>query len=85
MLLKNLEMGTGHRMLVNGSRGVVIGFVDKRVGSAGLMCTMGPLSLLMQVTTCLHGRLGRGALQCFLEYVSPLGSSIHSLELSSTR
>ena len=31
MLLKNLEMGIGQRMLVNGSRGVVTHFVDKKV------------------------------------------------------
>lgn len=31
MLLKNLELGSGQRMLVNGSRGVVTGFIDKQV------------------------------------------------------
>ena len=31
MLLKNLELGTGQRMLVNGSRGVISDFVDKQV------------------------------------------------------
>lgn len=30
LLLKNLELGTGTRMLVNGSRGVVTAFVDKQ-------------------------------------------------------
>ena len=31
MLLKNLELGTGQRMLVNGSRGVVVDFVPTHV------------------------------------------------------